>query len=80
MSERTHQPTVPPPTRAGKPAVAVLQGKALADLVRGKNLLFKARNYMGPVHIDEVSCSTRWFNLKMTTRPWPSCEVPRTLL
>ena len=62
-----------------RPPAAVVRGKELADLIRGQDLLFKARNYMGPVHVDEASCSYRWFRLKMTTQPWRKGERPRVL-
>jgi hypothetical protein len=62
-----------------KPPAAVVRGKALADRVRGRDLLFKASNYMGPVHVDEASCSYRWFRLKMTTRPWREGARPQVL-
>jgi hypothetical protein len=66
-------------TSPRNPPKAVIRGKALADLIRGQNLLFKARNYMGPVHVDEAGCSYRWFRLKMTTRPWQANASPRVL-
>jgi hypothetical protein len=61
------------------PPKAVVRGKELADLIRGRDLLYKARNYMGPVHVDEATCSYRWFRLKMTTQPWSKGEQPRAL-
>jgi hypothetical protein len=61
------------------PPKAVVRGKELADLIRGRNLLFKARNYMGPMHVDEATCSYRWFSLKMTTQPRSKGEKPRVL-
>ena len=61
------------------PPRAVVRGKELADLIRGRDLLFKARNYMGPVHVDAATCSYRWFHLKMTTRPWQASASPRVL-
>ncbi len=61
------------------PPEAVVRGKELADLIRGRDLLFKARNYMGPVHVDEDTCSYRWFSLKMTTLPWSKRQLPRAL-
>jgi hypothetical protein len=61
------------------PPKAVVRGKELADLIRGRDLLFKARNYMGPVHVDESTCSYRWFRLKMTTQPWGQRGQPRAL-
>ena len=61
------------------PPKAVVRGKELADLIRGRDLLFKARNYMGPVHVDEATCSYRWFRLKMTTRPWQTSASSRVL-
>jgi len=61
------------------PPDAVVRGKALADLIRGRDLLFKARNYMGPVRVDEATCSHRWFRLKMTTQPWNEGNQPRAL-
>jgi hypothetical protein len=61
------------------PPKAVNRGKELADLIRGRELLFKARNYMGPVHVDEASCTYRWFRLQMTTRPWQATATPWVL-
>jgi hypothetical protein len=61
------------------PPNAVVRGKELADLIRGLDLLFKARNYMGPVRVDEATCSHRWFRLKMTTQPWSEGNQPRAL-
>lgn len=61
------------------PPKAVVRGKELADLIRGRDLLFKARNYMGPVHVDLATCSYRWFRLRMTTRPWQATASPRVL-
>lgn len=58
---------------------AVARGKELADLIRGQDLLFKARNYMGPVLVDDATCSYRWFRLKMTTQPWSRSQSPRVL-
>jgi hypothetical protein len=66
-------------TSPRNPPKAVIRGKELADLIRGRNLLFKARNYMGPVHVDEASCNYRWFRLKMTTLPWQATATPRVL-
>lgn len=63
-----------------KPPAAVVRGKALADRVRGRDLLFKASNYMGPVHVDEASCSYRWFRLKMSTQPWREGVPPQVLV
>ena len=58
---------------------AVVRGKELAALIRGQDLLFKASNYMGPVVVDEATCSYRWFRLKMTTQPWSKSQSPRVL-
>ena len=66
-------------TTPRNPPQAVTRGKELAALIRGRDLLFKARTYMGPVHVDEATCSYRWFRLKLTTQPWSKGEQPQAL-
>ncbi len=58
---------------------AVMRGKELAEMIRGRRLLFKCSNYMGAVHVDQATCSYRWFSLKMMSSPWLDRSSPRVL-
>lgn len=62
-----------------RPPAAVARGKALAARLHQRTALFKARNYMGPVHIEVARCTYRWFTLTLLTRPWAVGAQPRVL-
>jgi hypothetical protein len=58
---------------------AVVRGKRLAEMLLGRRVLFKTSGYMGPVRVEQVRCTYRWFYLRLSTRPWRQGTSKRLL-
>jgi hypothetical protein len=52
--------------------------KRVAKHLKGRDLLYKSKGFMGPVHVDRATCDATRILVTMTTRPWSSDRPPYT--